>query len=500
MYISLVLLGCALWAAWVTIWLRTRRARRLLAGLPCYPELPFFGSVHKFFGGGERILRTLTELSAISDEKSLPFLLWIGPVPALMFTGGEDIKTVTNAFIEKPYYYSFARPWLGNGLVTGPGSIWKHNIRNLAGTFNTTVVDGYQNVFNAQAQNLVRNLKKEVGAEPFDAMHKYLAYTTLETVCQTALGVPDITDSIVTAEYYASFNMAVKLLIRRGLNLFQHWGPLYRLSSSHKQFMKCIDVIHNVSDTVINRRKLEWEEKKKSGVIEKEADPSEMRFKSFLDILLEISERDENMTLEQLKAEVDTIIVGGQETVATTLFYCLLMIGCNDDVQNKLYEELKEIFGDSKRAVQKQDLAQMKYCEAVIYETLRLYPPAPVVMRYADKDLKLATFTIPKDTACGINAWGAGRSRRLWGADVLSYRPERWLEADLACTHATGLLAFSYGRRSCIGKKYAMAFLKTALAYCVRELRIISDAENLRLRVDLALRPVSGHLLKVQLR
>ncbi|KAL0821454.1 hypothetical protein ABMA28_004925 [Loxostege sticticalis] len=500
MYISLVLMGVALCGAYVAAWYRTRRARRLLAGLPTYPELPFFGNVHRFFGGGEHLLQTLADLSEKADEKNLPFLLWVGPCPVLMFNGGEDVKAVTNAFIEKPYYYRFGRPWLGNGLVTGPGSIWKHNIKNLSGSFNSSVVDGYQAVFNAQAQKLVENMKKEVGAEPFDAMHKYLAYTTLETVCQTALGVPQISDSIVTTEYYEAFNTAVLLLIKRGLNLLQHFDWVYQLTPSYRQLMKCIGIIHNVSETVINRRKLEWEEKKKSGAKDKELDPSETRFKSFLDILLEVSERDESMTLDQLKAEVDTIIVGGQETVATTLFYCLLMIGCNNDVQNKLYEEFKGIFGDSKRPVQKEDLTQMKYCEAVIQETLRLYPPVPAVMRYADKDLKLNSCIVPKDTACGINAWGGGRSRRCWGPDVLQYRPERWLDSDLNHTHATYLLAFSYGRRSCIGKKYAMSFLKTALAYCVREFHITSEAEKLKLRVDLALRPVSGHLIRVHLR
>lgn len=64
-----------------------------------------------------------------------------------------------------------------------------------------------------------------------------------------------------------------------------------------------------------------------------------VKFRSVLDILLDINESDPLFTERQIKSEVDTIILGGQETVASTVFYALLMIGARPTVQNKLYEE-----------------------------------------------------------------------------------------------------------------------------------------------------------------
>lgn len=50
---------------------------------------------------------------------------------------------------------------------------------------------------------------------------------------------------------------------------------------------------------------------------------------------------------------------------------------------------LKEVFGDTDRAVTAEDLPRLKYLEAVIKETLRLYPPAPNLLRKVDKDVIL---------------------------------------------------------------------------------------------------------------
>ncbi|XP_075980254.1 cytochrome P450 4C1-like [Anticarsia gemmatalis] len=493
-YIACMFLACVV----LLLWLRERRIRKLFAGIPHYPLLPFIGNVHQVFGDGKALFRHLERMAKICDSNGYGrFVLWIGPCPLLTTHDPDDVKLITNAFIEKPYMYSFGKVWLGDGLVTGPASVWKQNIKKLSGTFTTSVVDGYLGVFNAQAYKLVNSLKSEVGKEPFDIIHKYLAYTTLETICQTALGVSKISESIVTTEYYDAFNRCLELLITRGLNAALHPDFIYNMTPQYREMKKCVAVLHNVSDTVLKKRKLERENMKTEKQNEDDDDPSKPKFRAFLDMLLDLRELDPSLTEQQIKSEVDTIIVGGQETVASTMFFLLLMLGCKKRVQDKLYAELKSIFGDSKRPVTKDDLSQMKYLEAVINETLRLYPPVPGVMRYADKPLQIKSFTIPQGTSLILNFWGAGRSVNTWGKDASLYRPERWLE-DPPPGYGASFLPFSYGRRACIGKKYAMSILKTVIAHCVRELEFVSQADNMQLKIDIALRPTSGHLIQVR--
>lgn len=67
-------------------------------------------------------------------------------------------------------------------------------------------------------------------------------------------------------------------------------------------------------------------------------------------------------------------------------------MGCHSDIQEKVIQELDEIFGDSDRPATFQDTLEMKYLERCLMETLRMYPPVPVIARDIKTDLKLGEF------------------------------------------------------------------------------------------------------------
>lgn len=67
-------------------------------------------------------------------------------------------------------------------------------------------------------------------------------------------------------------------------------------------------------------------------------------------------------------------------------------MGLHQDIQDRIVQELDEIFGDSDRPATFQDTLEMKYLERCIMETLRMYPPVPVIARQINEDLKLGKF------------------------------------------------------------------------------------------------------------
>lgn len=79
----------------------------------------------------------------------------------------------------------------------------------------------------------------------------------------------------------------------------------------------------------------------------------------------------------------------GHDTTAAGSSFFLSMMGIHKDIQDKVIQELDQIFGDSDRPVTFQDTLEMKYLERCLMETLRMYPPVPIIARHLKQDITL---------------------------------------------------------------------------------------------------------------
>lgn len=83
----------------------------------------------------------------------------------------------------------------------------------------------------------------------------------------------------------------------------------------------------------------------------------------------------------------------GHDTTAAGSSFVLCLLGIHQDIQAKVYNELYEIFGDSDRLVTFDDTLRMKYLERVIFESLRMFPPVPVIARELQQDVRIGKYT-----------------------------------------------------------------------------------------------------------
>lgn len=195
--------------------------------------------------------------------------------------------------------------------------------------------------------------------------------------------------------------------------------------------------------------------------------------KDFLDILLESGFDDEQISyifLELLAAVSD----GSTSTVE----WALSEMVKNPEAMKKARQELSEQISES--FVTESQLPKLPYLHACIKETLRLHPPAPVLLpRRAAQDLEIMNHTIPKNAQVLVNVWAIARDEKIW-KDPMSFKPERFINSSVDYKgNDFEYLPFGAGRRICAGLPMATRQVLLALANLIHQFEW-SLPDNLR--------------------
>jgi cytochrome P450 family 4 len=227
-----------------------------------------------------------------------------------------------------------------------------------------------------------------------------------------------------------------------------------------------------------------------------ENDIGEKRRLAFLDLMIETSHYNPNqLSSDEIKQQVDTIMFEGHDTTAAGSSFALCMLGVHKDVQEKVWQEQQAIFGDSDRDVTFADTVEMKYLERVILETLRMYPPVPLIARKINQDIKLVSqnYTIPSSATVLIGTVKLHRRPDIYH-NPDKFDPDNFLPEKAASRHYYSFIPFSAGPRSCVGRKYAMLKLKVLLSTIVRNFKVHSTVpeKDFKLQADIILKRTDG--------
>ncbi|GKV41796.1 hypothetical protein SLEP1_g49288 [Rubroshorea leprosula] len=170
----------------------------------------------------------------------------------------------------------------------------------------------------------------------------------------------------------------------------------------------------------------------------------------FLDTLIDIVENktEELNRIHVMHLFLD-LFVAGTDTTTSTLEWGMTELLCNPKILRKARAELEKVIGKA-RQVQESDIACLPYLQAIIKETLRMHPAAPLLLpRRAAADVEICGFTVPEGTQVLVNAWAIGRDPSIWEMPS-SFIPERFLgsEIDVKGKHFE-LIPFAGGQRLC---------------------------------------------------
>jgi cytochrome P450 len=212
-------------------------------------------------------------------------------------------------------------------------------------------------------------------------------------------------------------------------------------------------------------------------------------------LLLARDEKGVGMTERQVRDEVMTLLLAGHETTALALTWAFMLLDQNPDARDRLEAELRATLGD--RPATPEDVAALPYAQAVVNETLRLYPPAYVTGREAVRDTRIGDVPIPKNHIILISMYTTHRDPRFF-PEPEAFRPERWLDGLEKRLPRGAFIPFGMGSRKCIGAAFAMMESTLLLATVARRRRFDLAAGDIPTHPSITLRPAAAVLGRVQ--
>ncbi|QRV94346.1 cytochrome P450 family protein [Ceratobasidium sp. AG-Ba] len=185
----------------------------------------------------------------------------------------------------------------------------------------------------------------------------------------------------------------------------------------------------------------------------------------------EAREGVEKFDIGELRDELFTFILAGQDTTGVVLSWLVKFLPQDMDVQRRLHNEVCSLFGSDSDGMDIWDFdlitdsERVPILEAVVAESLRCAVLAPHTMRELTEDEVILGRHVPKGAQLMLALGLLSTQETDWGPDAKTWRPSRWLKADGSFdVNAGPNFPFGIGQRACFGQRLAMLKLKTFVA------------------------------------
>ena len=335
------------------------------------------------------------------------------------------------------------KPLVGEGLLLTEGETWKRQRKSLAPVFTPAAIGGLVPHFVAAGATLAEGLAGRERANLADAFHR----ATLDAVLRALFSRRADRDGAVLAE-----------IARRYVE-----GP------AHFRFLDFVG--QGVDDLTFadgDRRRLggRWLAAVDAIIAERRSAPQD---NDMLDRLLAARDEDgQPLPGHEIRDQCSSMLAAGFETTSRLLFWAVYLLALDPVTQDRVRAEAAAF--PAERATSLDDLKAWPLLRSVLFETLRLYPSAPMFGREALVDTEVMGHPIPAGGAVTISPWLMHRHRKLWDAPT-AFRPERFIDQ----AHPWGneaFIPFGAGPRVCIGAGFALAEAQIMLASLLTRFKI----------------------------
>jgi cytochrome P450 len=390
----------------------------------------------------------------------------------------DDVQTVLvgdHAHVTRDMVTRLLRRVVGQGLLTSEGETWKRQRKIAAPSFQPR----HQARFCEAMVERTNAWTAAVPARSVRDVHGDMKRITLEIVLDTMFGANTVRDIDTVGEL-------VDTLVTRYAHEVLTWRrfvPPRVRPRANARIDRAVERLDAILYELIAARR-------RAGA----------GGDTLLDRLLRAKGDDgEGMSDQQLRDEVATVFLAGHETTALALSYALHLLAADPWVARHVVAEVDEVLGG--RPATTEDVPRLRLVDAVLRETMRLYPPAYLVGRELLDDRVIAGFPMPRGSQLLMPQWVVHRDPR-WYAAPERFLPYRWLDGLAQRLPRFAYFPFGGGPRICVGNHFAMLEGVLVLATLMQtiEVRPRVPAHELRLDRSVTLRPRTGVWLEVRRR
>ena len=349
----------------------------------------------------------------------------------------------------KSIAYDMLKPLLGLGLLTSEGDYWKKQRKLSQPAFHKRKLDEWTEMMIEMAQHtadLIRRHSEQ--AEAFDVLPLMTALT-LDVISKAifSTGVEDkakiVSDQVTLLNEYTIEKLHRPIPV-----------PDYIPTPFNLRQKKALGLLDKIVYEIIDKRQAEGVSKD-----------------DLLSMLIDAKDEEtgESMSRIQIRDEVMTIFLAGNETSSNALTWTIYMLSQNPDAEQKMIDEIDEKL-NSGIELNFKTVGEFHYVKQVIEESMRLNPPAWLVGRRSINEDEIGGYHIEKQTNVLIPIVYLHHSERFWD-EPTKFKPERFAPEVRNNIDRFVYLPFGGGPRVCIGNNFAMLEMEVILITLYREFR-----------------------------
>src|SRR4051795_5712666 len=378
----------------------------------------------------------------------------MGPFPGYVITDPaaiEEVLITKNKDFRKSLATRRIGVVTGNGILVSEGDTWREHRRAVQPAFHRERIEGWANVMTHEADATASRWQD---GQTLD-MHREMTELTLRIVVRTLLA-SDVTEQDIETVARAAAELTHHFDSRfNGLSFFI---PDFVPTPNNLRMRATVKRL----DTIIYRL-----------IAQRRAEPGT---DDVISMLLEArTESGKPLTDREIRDEVMTLFLAGHETTALALTWALYALARNSQAQARLHAELTQTLRDRLPTV--ADIPNLPYTDAVINETLRLYPSAYAVSREAIRPTTIAGQAVTKRSLALVSIYAAHRNpERFDNAD--EFQPERWLDGLAKRLPKGAFVPFAEGPRKCIGSAFAMQEAILVLATLASRVHVAQESDR----------------------